>query len=136
MSGRRPSDPHHLCFAQHRALSRKVSDEFTVRRRSKWLGKGQLILRFQLRRVTLFHSRDVRLANLGWKLFGITPLPRQILVRTSCRDEVPPRRFWRACWRGAMASTFLCSRRAASASQRVKPYFVQLLGRKRTERAP
>jgi hypothetical protein len=28
--GRRPSDPHHLRFAQHRALSRKVSDEFTV----------------------------------------------------------------------------------------------------------
>ena len=28
--GRRPSDPHHLCFAQHRALGRKVSDEFTV----------------------------------------------------------------------------------------------------------
>jgi hypothetical protein len=28
--GRRPSDPHHLRFAQTRALSRKVSDEFTV----------------------------------------------------------------------------------------------------------
>ena len=28
--GRRPSDPHHLRFAQHRALGRKVSDEFTV----------------------------------------------------------------------------------------------------------
>jgi hypothetical protein len=28
--GRTPSDPHHLRFAQHRALSRKVSDEFTV----------------------------------------------------------------------------------------------------------
>jgi ERF superfamily len=28
--GRRPSDPHHLRFAQSRALSRKVSDEFTV----------------------------------------------------------------------------------------------------------
>ena len=28
--GRRPSDPHHLRFAQHRALARKVSDEFTV----------------------------------------------------------------------------------------------------------
>ena len=28
--GRRPSDPHHLCFAQARALGRKVSDEFTV----------------------------------------------------------------------------------------------------------
>jgi hypothetical protein len=28
--GRRPSDADHLCFAQNRALSRKVSDEFTV----------------------------------------------------------------------------------------------------------
>jgi hypothetical protein len=28
--GRRPCDPHHLRFAQKRALSRKVSDEFTV----------------------------------------------------------------------------------------------------------
>jgi hypothetical protein len=28
--GRRPSDPHHLRFAQGRALGRKVSDEFTV----------------------------------------------------------------------------------------------------------
>jgi hypothetical protein len=28
--GRRPTDPHHLRFAQNRALGRKVSDEFTV----------------------------------------------------------------------------------------------------------
>ena len=28
--GRRPSDPHHLRFAQHPGLGRKVSDEFTV----------------------------------------------------------------------------------------------------------
>jgi hypothetical protein len=28
--GRRPSDPHHLRFAQSRAMARKVSDEFTV----------------------------------------------------------------------------------------------------------
>jgi hypothetical protein len=28
--GRQPSDPHHLRFAQARALGRKVSDEFTV----------------------------------------------------------------------------------------------------------
>ena len=28
--GRRPADPHHLRFAQHRALGRKVSDEFIV----------------------------------------------------------------------------------------------------------
>ncbi len=30
LCGRRPSDPHHLRFAQWRALGRKVSDEFTV----------------------------------------------------------------------------------------------------------
>src|SRR6202012_2513762 len=28
--GRSPADPHHLRFAQPRAMSRKVSDEFTV----------------------------------------------------------------------------------------------------------
>jgi hypothetical protein len=28
--GRQPSDAHHLRFAQHPALGRKVSDEFTV----------------------------------------------------------------------------------------------------------
>jgi hypothetical protein len=28
--GRRPCDPHHLRFAQKRAMGRKVSDEFTV----------------------------------------------------------------------------------------------------------
>ena len=28
--GRQPSDPHHLRFAQPRAIGRKVSDEFTV----------------------------------------------------------------------------------------------------------
>jgi hypothetical protein len=28
--GRTPTDPHHLRFAQHRSLGRKVSDEFTV----------------------------------------------------------------------------------------------------------
>jgi hypothetical protein len=28
--GRKPADPHHLRFTQHRALGRKVSDEFTV----------------------------------------------------------------------------------------------------------
>src|SRR5690242_2674193 len=30
LCGRRPSDPHHLRFAQSRALGRKVSDESTV----------------------------------------------------------------------------------------------------------
>jgi hypothetical protein len=30
LCGRRPSDPHHLRFAQAKALGRRVSDEFTV----------------------------------------------------------------------------------------------------------
>ena len=30
LCGRRPSDPHHLKFAQSQAMGRKVSDEFTV----------------------------------------------------------------------------------------------------------
>jgi hypothetical protein len=30
LCGRQPADPHHLSFAQQRALGRKVSDEFTV----------------------------------------------------------------------------------------------------------
>jgi hypothetical protein len=28
--GRQPADAHHVRFAQHRALGRKVSDEFTI----------------------------------------------------------------------------------------------------------
>jgi hypothetical protein len=56
--GRRPSDPHHLRFAQSRALGRKVSDEFTV----------------PLCRV---HHRDLhRCGNEGlwWRHTGIDPL--------------------------------------------------------------
>lgn len=30
LCGRQPSDPHHLRFAQPRAMGRKVSDEFTI----------------------------------------------------------------------------------------------------------
>jgi hypothetical protein len=56
--GRRPSDPHHLRFAQSRALARKVSDEFTV----------------PLCRV---HHRELhRCGNEGlwWRNTGIDPL--------------------------------------------------------------
>jgi len=55
--GRQPSDPHHLRLAQPRALSRKVSDEFTV----------------PLCRI---HHREVhRGANEAawWNRFGIDP---------------------------------------------------------------
>ena len=56
--GRRPSDPHHLRFAQSRALGRKVSDEFTVP-------------------LCRAHHREVhRCGNEGswWRNIGIDPL--------------------------------------------------------------
>ncbi len=56
--GRRPSDPHHLRFAQSRALGRKVSDEFTVP-----ICRG--------------HHREIhRCGNEGswWRNIGIDPL--------------------------------------------------------------
>jgi hypothetical protein len=56
--GRRPSDPHHLRFAQSRALGRKVSDEFTVP-------------------LCRTHHREVhRCGNeeLWWRKTGIDPL--------------------------------------------------------------
>ena len=55
--GRNPSDPHHVRFTQHRALGRKVSDEFTVP-----LCRG--------------HHREVhRAANemTWWQALGIDP---------------------------------------------------------------
>jgi hypothetical protein len=56
--GRQPSDPHHLGFAQPRALGRKVSDEFAV----------------PLCRV---HHREVHRAGNEaewWKTYSLTPL--------------------------------------------------------------
>jgi hypothetical protein len=56
--GRKPSDPHHLRFAQPKALGRKSSDEFTV----------------PLCRV---HHREVHRAGderAWWKAAGIDPL--------------------------------------------------------------
>ena len=55
--GRQPSDAHHLRFAQHPALGRKVSDEFTVP-----LCRG--------------HHREVHRRGdetAWWKNFGIDP---------------------------------------------------------------
>jgi hypothetical protein len=56
--GRRPSDPHHLRFAQFRALGRKVSDEFTVP-------------------LCRAHHREVHRCGdegLWWRNIGIDPL--------------------------------------------------------------
>jgi hypothetical protein len=57
--GRQPSDPHHLRFAQSRALGGKVSDEFTVP-------------------VCRAHHREIhRCGNEGswWRKTGIDPFP-------------------------------------------------------------
>jgi hypothetical protein len=57
--GRQPCDPHHLRFTQSRALSRKVSDEFTVP-----LCRG--------------HHRELHRAGdemAWWKKAGIDPAP-------------------------------------------------------------
>jgi hypothetical protein len=56
--GRKPSDPHHLRYAQPRALGRKVSDEFTVP-------------------LCRMHHREVHRAGderAWWKAAGIDPL--------------------------------------------------------------
>jgi hypothetical protein len=56
--GRQPSDPHHLGFAQPRALGRKVSDEFTVP-----------LCRTHHREVhRCLHERE------WWSKFGLDPL--------------------------------------------------------------
>src|SRR4029077_11049342 len=57
--GRHPSDPHHLRFAQPRAIGRKVSDEFTVP-----LCRG--------------HHRQLHQASnetVWWDTIKISPLP-------------------------------------------------------------
>jgi hypothetical protein len=57
--GRTPADPHHLRFAQPRAMSRRVSDEFTVP-------------------VCRLHHRELHThgdEKLWWKRINIDPLP-------------------------------------------------------------
>jgi hypothetical protein len=76
--GRRPSDPHHLRFAQSRALGRKVSDEFTVP-------------------LCRAHHREIhRCGNEGswWRNTGIDPLAaaRAGLKHIRCREREPPSR--------------------------------------------
>ncbi len=73
--GRKPSDPHHLRFAQPRALGRKASDEFTV----------------PLCRI---HHRLVhRVGNeeAWWQELGVDPITaaRQLWKRTRLDEERP-----------------------------------------------
>ncbi len=78
--GRQPSDAHHLRFAQHRALGRKVSDEFTVP-----LCQG--------------HHREVHRCGdevAWWRNAGIDPteIARALWLRTHplpiTTDGIPP----------------------------------------------
>jgi hypothetical protein len=77
--GRRPSDPHHLRFAQSRALGRKVSDEFTVP-------------------LCRAHHREVHRCGdegLWWQKTGIDPLQlpaRSGLKPIRCREQRLPSR--------------------------------------------
>jgi hypothetical protein len=73
--GRRPSDPHHLRFAQKRALGRKVSDEFTVP-----------LCRLHHRE--LHRSRDER---AWWSRTGVDPvkIARTLWKKTRCPESAP-----------------------------------------------
>ena len=74
--GRRPSDPHHLRFAQSRALGRKVSDEFTVP-----LCRG--------------HHRELHRRGdeaAWWRKIGIDPLPAARALWLQTRPLKPENR--------------------------------------------
>jgi ERF superfamily len=69
--GRTPADPHHLRFAQPRAMSRKVSDEFTVP-------------------VCRMHHRELHThgdERLWWKRLNIDPLPIALRLWKKSRAE-------------------------------------------------
>jgi hypothetical protein len=71
--GRTPADPHHLRFAQPRALSRKVSDEFTVP-------------------VCRLHHRELHNhgdEKMWWKAININPLPIAMKLWKQGRTEGP-----------------------------------------------
>jgi ERF superfamily len=74
--GRRPADAHHIRFAQHRALGRKVSDEFTVP-----LCRG--------------HHREAHRSGdetAWWKKVGIDPITtaRALWLETHPLPMIPP----------------------------------------------
>ena len=72
--GRMPCDPHHLRFAQVRALGRKVSDEFTVP-------------------LCRLHHRELhrsRSEPLWWKKLGIDPIKIAAQLWDRTRSFRPP----------------------------------------------
>jgi len=69
-----PSDPHHLSFAQVRALGRKVSDEFTVP-------------------LCRLHHRELHRSRnepLWWKKFGLDPIKIAAQLWDRTRSFRPP----------------------------------------------
>jgi hypothetical protein len=70
--GRTPADPHHLRFAQPRAMSRRVSDEFTVP-------------------VCRLHHRELHThgdEKLWWKRINIDPLPIALRLWKQGRSDI------------------------------------------------
>jgi 1-acyl-sn-glycerol-3-phosphate acyltransferase len=102
--GRRPSDPHHLRFAQSRALGRKVSDEFTVP-------------------LCRAHHREVHRCGdegLWWQKTGIDPLAaaRALWLRppsTVAKNRLGSKECFRFAFLAKLLPVFVgCVRKAAS----------------------
>jgi len=85
--GRKPSDPHHLRFAQHRALGRKVSDEYAIplcRSHHRALHRSGDEARW-------WHAAGIEPVKLARKLWKKTRLPgTPTKTRTSPGAKVVP----------------------------------------------
>jgi len=85
--GRKPSDPHHLRFAQHRALGRKVSDEYAIplcRSHHRALHRSSDEARW-------WHAAGIEPVKLARKLWKKTRLPGATTkTRASPGAEVVP----------------------------------------------
>ena len=90
--GRQPCEPHHIRFAQPRAMSRKVSDEFTVP-----------LCRVHHREI---HRRGDEAA--WWTEFGIDPMPLPFAYGSRPAAAVPGQT------EAAMATLARCSSLAGS----------------------
>jgi hypothetical protein len=93
--GRKPSDPHHLRFAQRRALGRRVSDEFTV----------------PLCRVHHREAHRSRNERAWWRRIGINPLKIAEMLWRKTRLPEPK----------AETGTASASRYPELAESRIKP---------------